>query len=177
MPRTLLACSLLLLALAGCACRNPHCHGGRLILEHACDATPETKKTPYAATYVLYHWRTPPKDGPAPPRWIAEEECKELYVRSLDRGDKIGFEKKDDKLFAVAGGEKIELEPGRYCWHISPATQLRGVRAVLHDAYEAFKDMVALIIGVPVGIVALILLLPFFILFFPFLVFIILCGL
>jgi hypothetical protein len=170
MPKPLFACTFLLLAgAAGCASNNPHCHGGQLVTEHKCDDKPDTTTVPYKATYALYQWRTPPADQPTPHTWIPEQETSEMFVRGLDKGDNIGFEK-DDKgqLFAVAGTEKIPLEPGRYCWHITEATEYHGLRRVVHEGCEMIEEMVATIVGVPVSIVVIILLLPVFILLLPF---------
>jgi hypothetical protein len=177
MPRKLLACALLLVPLAGCATSNPHFHGGHFISEHKCDDCSETSTAPYNATYVLYQWRTPPKDQPPPQTWIPDQEVGQLYVRGLQRGDKIGFEKGDkDELFAVAGTEKITLEPGRYCWHISQETEYRGLALAVHEACDTFKETVETIIALPLGIVLLVLLLPFFLVFLPFMFFFMLAS-
>jgi hypothetical protein len=173
MPRKFLPSTwLLLIALGGCAAPNPHTHGGQLVCEHKCDDKPEATTAPYKATYVLHQWRTPSPDQPTPHTWIAEEQVTELYIRGLEKGDALGFEK-DDKgqWFAVAGCEKIPLEPGRYCWHISQATEYRGFHLAVHEVCEAFKETVAMIIGLPAGIVLLVLLAPFFVLCLPFYLF------
>lgn len=172
MPRRWIACSILLLAFgSGCASHNPHCHGGHLVCEQKPDCAAETTTAPYKATYVLYQWRTPPQDQPVPHTWIAEQEVSEMYVRSLERGDNVGFEKdKDGQWFAVAGSEKIPLEPGRYCWHISEATEYRGVQLAVHEACETIKDTVENIVALPCGVVAAVLLIPFVIVLFPILI-------
>ena len=169
MPKKAFACKLLLLVLAaGCTNQNPHCHGGHFICEHRPQDTPGTSTAPYKATYVLYQWRLPPQDQPAPHTWMPDHEATELYVRGLDGGEKIGFEKGEkDQLFAVAGCEKILLEPGRYCWHISPETEYRGFQLALHEICETVKETVAAIIALPLGIVLLVLLAPFLVLFLP----------
>ena len=168
MPRKVLACSLLLVLVAGCATFNPHSHGGHFVCECKADDKPDTSPAPYKATYVLYYWRAPPKDQPPPQTWIADQEVVQLYVRGLDRGDNIGFEKNDKgELFAVAGLEKIALEPGRYCWHVSQDTEYRGLHLAVHELGESVRDTVDAIIALPMGIVLVILLIPFLVLFLP----------
>jgi hypothetical protein len=170
MPRKFLPCTLLLLiGLAGCAAHNPHTHGGQFLCEHKSDDKPETTTAPYKATYVLHQWRTPPPDQPTPHTWIAEQQVTELYVRGLEKGDALGFEK-DDKgqWFAVAGSEKIPLEPGRYCWHISQATEYRGFGLAVHEVCETVQETGAMIVALPLGIVFVVLLAPFFVICLPF---------
>jgi hypothetical protein len=170
MPRTLLGVCLLLLAGAGgCASSNPHSHGGHFVCEHKPDDKPETTTIPYKATYILYQWRTPPQDQPTPHTWIPEQEVGELFVRGLDKGDNLGFEKGDkDQWFAVAGSEKIPLEPGHYCWHISESTEYRGIQLVVHEMCDTVKETVTTIVALPFGIVLVVVALPFFVLCLPF---------
>jgi hypothetical protein len=159
----------LLLLTAGCASHNPHCHGGTFVCECRAADKAEATTAPYKATYVLYQWRNPPAGEPAPRTWIGEHEVAELYIRGLDAGDAIGFEKGDkDQLFAVCGGEKILLEPGRYCWHITQETQPSGFRQVVHEMCETTRDLVTTVLALPLGIVLLVLLVPLFILLLPF---------
>ena len=169
MPRKFLPFSLLILiTLGGCAASNPHTHGGQFICEHKCDDKPEATTAPYKATYVLHQWRTPPPDQPVPHTWVAEQQVTELYVRGLEKGDVLGFEK-DDKgqLFAVAGSEKIPLEPGRYCWHISQSTEFRGFALAIHEVCETVKEIVVTIVALPAGIILLDLAAPFFVICLP----------
>ena len=160
-----------LLMVAGCTSPNPHCHGGSFVCECRAGDKPEASTAPYKATYVLYQWRTPPPGEPAPRTWIGEHEVTELYIRGLDRGDAIGFEKGDkDQLFAICGCERIPLEPGRYCWHISLDTQPSGFRQAVHELCETCQEIVTTVLALPLGIVVLILLLPLFVLLLPFFV-------
>jgi hypothetical protein len=150
-----LACALALLALAGC-CTNPHFHSGELVTNLDPGDTPDVDRAPYKATYALYRWRKPP-EGTIPVKWIPEQEVDELYVRGLCRFDKIGFERDaDGKLFAVAGDEKIPLEDGRYCWHITPETEYRGMERILHETGENIVGLVSL----PFAIVGAVIVLP-----------------
>jgi hypothetical protein len=161
---------LLLAALlaAGCTTTNPHSHGGQIVCEHHPDDKPDTTTAPYKATYVLHQWKLPPQDQPPPHYWSAEHEVAELYLRTLEEGEKVGFEKGDKgELFAVAGNEKILLEPGRYCWHISPGTQRGAFRQALATTGEVLGDLIVGIVALPLGIVFLILLLPLLILCLP----------
>jgi hypothetical protein len=162
MPPRLLASALTLLALAGCA-SNPHSHGGQLVADIGPADKPDVDTAPYKATYVLYHWRKPP-EGTIPEKWIPEQEVEQLYLRGLDRYDKIGFER-DSKgqLFAVAGDEKIPLPDGRYCWHITQETEYRGLERILHETGEnivavvefPFAVAAAVVMAPVVGVAAL----------------------
>jgi hypothetical protein len=183
MVRSVLAGGLLgMVLLGGCAHQNLHPHGGRMIAEFKPGECPEVKKTPYQATYVLYHWPIPPCDPP-PHKWVPEHEVVEMFVRGLGKRQPIGFEKGcDGKVFAVAGEEKIELDLGRYCWHMHPNTEYTGLKWLVHETGERAVEIIAVpfglaatIIALPFGLAAMILFLPFFLLFFlffwPFLLF------
>jgi hypothetical protein len=155
MARNLLILSLIVcLLLQGCM-SNPHLHGGQMVAEcHGGDCPSETR-TPYKATYVLYQWQDPP-DGPPPKSWVAEQHVAEMYIRGLDRGEKIGFEKDaQGNLSALAGQEKIALPPGRYCWHISQETEYRGAACILHETGDNVCGIIALPFATAVGIVML----------------------
>jgi hypothetical protein len=143
------------LIVAGC-CHNPHDHGGEFVVEHVPGESPETTHTPYKANYALYQWAKPP-DGPPPQKWIPDHEVTELYVRGLSRWDDIGFEKgADGKLIAVCGSEKIPLEDGRYCWHITEGSEYRGGERILHEMGETVVTIALL----PFAAVACVILLP-----------------
>lgn len=143
------------LFLSGC-CHNPHDHGGEFVVEYQAGESAETTTAPYKATYALYQWSKPP-DGPPPQKWIPEHEVTELYVRGLCHWDKIGFEKGEHgNLVAVAGSEKIPLEDGHYCWHITPDTEYRGGERILHEAGEDVITVVTL----PFAVVGAALILP-----------------
>jgi hypothetical protein len=156
--RKLLAIALSVLLIGpGCA-NNPHGHSGKLIAEHTPGDCPEQTVTPYKAVYVLFRWNNPP-DGPPPRDWIPEKEVVELYTRGLARWQSIGFQKdKDGKLVAVAGEEKIPLEDGRYCWHISPDTEYHGAARLAHEAGEN----VLFVVTMPVAVVGFVCMLPIF---------------
>ncbi len=123
------------LFVTGC-CHNPHDHGGEFVAEYKCGDSPDTTTAPYKATYALYQWSKPP-DGPPPQKWVPDREVTELYVRGLSRWDKIGFEKGENgKIVAVAGTEKIPLDDGHYCWHITSDSEYRGGDRILHETGE-----------------------------------------
>lgn len=151
MPRSLIVCALVVAVLtAGCV-SNPHSHGGKFIAEHRPGETPETAETPYKAVYALYHWQEPPQDAP-PHTWLPDQQVAELFVRGLAREDKVGFEKgTNGELIAVAGNEKIPLEDGRYCWHITADSEYRGTQRLWHETGETARTVAA----VPVAIVML----------------------
>jgi hypothetical protein len=131
------------LFLTGC-CHNPHDHGGEFVTEYKPGDTPDTTTAPYKATYALYQWSKPP-DGPPPQTWVPEHEVTELYVRGLSRHDKIGFEKGDTgQIVAVAGSEKIPLDDGHYCWHITSETEYHGSDRILHETGENVLTVVEL---------------------------------
>ena len=158
MPRKLIVGLLMATLLAGGCAGNSHSHSGELIAEHTPDSTPEVTEVPYRATYALYQWAHPP-EGPPPRTWIPEHEVTELYVRGLSGSDKVGFEKGENgELRAVAGDEKIPLEPGHYCWHITPETEHRG----LERAAEVTGDTVCTVVALPFATVAYICALPIF---------------
>src|SRR5581483_4831397 len=121
---------------------------------------PDEESAPYKATYALYHWRKPP-EGEPPQTWVPEQEVEQLYLRGLSKGDKVGFERDDKgRLFAVAGEEKIPLPDGRYCWHITPETEYRGLERVLHETGENVKAIILLPFEVAGAAVGAALLLP-----------------
>lgn len=152
MTRSVLALGLVLFLVTGC-CDNHHCHGGKLVCEHAHKGKPSVDSAPYKATYALYGWRKPP-DGSHPEKWIADHEVDQLYVRGLERADKVGFERDSSgQLFAVAGEEKIPLPAGRYCWHVTQETEYRGLERVLHEAGENLLTVAMLPLTVPAFIV------------------------
>jgi hypothetical protein len=142
MRSRLLVCALTLLAPVGC-CSNPHCHGGRMVADLGPGDEPAVESAPYKATYALHHWRKPP-EGVVPEKWIADQEVEQLYLRGLSRRDKVGFERENGQLFAVAAEEKIPLPDGHYCWHITPETEYRGMERILHETGENIVDLVAL---------------------------------
>jgi hypothetical protein len=148
MSKTWIAPILLILALFNAGClSNPHAHGGKLINQYSPGETPTVSETPYRATYVLYQWQKPP-EGPPPHTWMAEHEVLELFVRGLGKAESLGFEKGEkDELMAVAGSEKIPLEPGRYCWHISTESEHRGLVRMA----EATGETVRCVVEVPVA--------------------------
>ena len=147
----------LALLTAGCA-TNLHGHGGKFIAEYQPGEHPCTTHTPYKAVYVLYQWRKPP-GGTPPHSWIPEQEVTELFLRGLGRWEKVGFEKgPNGELLAVAGGEKIPLEEGRYCWHITTATEYQGVQRVLNETGENVVAVAAM----PFGLAAFACMLPVF---------------
>jgi hypothetical protein len=142
---------------AGCA-SNPHGHGGRFIAEYQPGEHPCTTCTPYQAVYALYQWRKPPAETP-PHTWIPEQEVAELYVRGLGRWKPVGFEKgSNGELLAVAGDEKIPLEDGHYCWHITTASEDRGMQRILSDTGE---NVVA-VATAPFALAACVCMLPVF---------------
>jgi hypothetical protein len=136
MAKRAFACVLIFSTLISGCVSNSHLHGGKLVAEHQPGDAPDKCRTPYKATYVLYHWQEPPAGAP-PHTWIPEQQVEELFVRGLGRWETIGFEKDaDGKLLAVAGNEKIPLAEGRYCWHISTESEYRGVARVMNEASE-----------------------------------------
>jgi hypothetical protein len=128
---------------AGCASHR-HGHGGELVAEYRPGEEPPTTRTPYQATYALYQWHTPPTEPP-PHTWIPDQEVTELYVRGLDRWEDIGFKKEENAgLVAVAGKEKIALENGHYCWHITPQSEYHGAQRILHEAGDNVLTVITL---------------------------------
>jgi hypothetical protein len=155
---------------AGCAHRAPT-PDGRMIAEYQPGKDAIVCKTPYQATYVLRHMPTPPSDPP-PKEWIPEHEVVDVFIRGLGKRHSIGFEKSSDgTLCAVAGEEKLKLEPGRYCWHIHPHSQYTGLKWVLHETGERVVEVISL----PFGLAALVIVVPlvvgFYLVFWPIFIF------
>jgi hypothetical protein len=142
------------LVAAGCA-TNPHSHGGSLVVEHHPGDKEAVTSAPYKADYVLYRWPSPPP-GPPPHDWRPEREATEFYVRGLEGGTPVGFRADEHGIVAVAGQERIPLEEGRYCWHISSDTQYRGAQLVCHEV----ADDVVTVIAIPFATVGFICMLP-----------------
>lgn len=156
MPR-LAGLSMIIVAttLSGCV-HNSHSHGGHLISDYAPGDNAKTRKTPYRATYVLMHRPSPPTNPP-PHTWNPDQQVCELYVRTLKKREKIGFEKDSDgKLFAVAGEEKILLEDGKYCWHVSSQERFPMAKWMIAET----NDTVLGIVTLPFSLVALALVVP-----------------
>ncbi len=152
-----LVCAALL---TGCAQQATHTHGGRMVAEYCPGKEPEVSKTPYAATYVLYHWPKPPCDPP-PHKWVPEHEVAEMFVRGLGKHDPIGFEKgSDGKIVAVAGEEKITVDDGHYCWHIHPTTEYTGFKWFVQESGERVVEVVSLPFELVGGAIALVCFLP-----------------
>lgn len=142
MTRRLVACVFMVSVFAtGCA-SDPHYHGGQLVAEYGPDNPAAVTRTPYKADYALYRWPTPP-EGPPPHTWRPDRDAVELYVRGLKAWEPLGFEKGEGGLVAVAGSEKIKLEDGHYCWHITPDTELRGVRLLLYETAQGTMCVIA----------------------------------
>jgi hypothetical protein len=80
----------------------------------------------------------------------------------------VGFEKSSDgNLVAVAGEEKIPLEPGRYSWHIEPSSEYTGMKWFVHEAKDCTVEIVSLpfeaaaaAVAVPIAVGAFIIALP-----------------
>jgi len=130
--------------LTGCVSENRRLPG-KLIAEYSPDKKDASvSKTPYQAIYVLREWPTPPSDPP-PQRWVPEENVVDLFTRGLEGRQPVGFEKSSDgKLVAVAGEEKIPIEPGRYSWHIEPSSEYTGMKWFIHEAGERTVEVVSL---------------------------------
>ncbi len=148
---------ILALATGGCV-SNPHGHGGEFVVEYRPGDQPSTCQAPYKAVYVLYQWHTLP-GGPPPHTWIPEQEVSELFLRGLGRWEKVGFEKgSHGELLAVAGGEKISLAEGHYCWHITTASEYQGMQRILHETGENVVTVVSL----PFGLAACVCMMPIY---------------
>jgi hypothetical protein len=142
----------MVLLIAGCVHDKPKLPG-RLIANCVPGKDEELSKAPYQATYVLREWPAPPI--PPPSRWVPEENVVDLFTRGLDRRQPVGFEKSTDgQLFAVAGEEKIPLNPGRYSWHIEPSSEYTGARWFFHEAGERTVEIVSLPFELAAAIVA-----------------------
>src|SRR5262249_15562292 len=119
MRRQVIVVALILSFACGCA-HNPHGHSGELVAEYRPGKEPEVEHAPYKAAYALYQWPKPP-ESPPPHTWYPEHHAVEIFVRGLSKSDAVGFEKGEGgNIVAVAGDEKIVLEEGAYCWHITP---------------------------------------------------------
>src|SRR5882724_8820100 len=120
MLRKALGWILLVGLLGGCTPPDEHHHCGRKVAEFQPGQEPQTARTPYAATYALYHRPDPLNDPPAEES-AHDHEPSQVAMRDLGRRELIGFMRgTNGQLFAVAGEEKIPLPMGRYCWRIVP---------------------------------------------------------
>jgi hypothetical protein len=115
--------SLLTVLVGGCA-GAPQEHGGRLVAAYPPEGAPATAAAPYRADYALYR-----EDGQA------------LLWRGLAEKETVGFEKSaEGALTAVAGPDRVPLDDGRYCWRVTPETELRGAALVCHDTGNALAS-------------------------------------
>ena len=152
--------------LAGCTHDAAHSSGQLVARYSGTDA--EVSNAPYKATYVLRQSQAPPSDPP-PRTWIPEEHVVDLFVRGLSRQQAVGFEKTSDgKLLAIAGDEKIALEPGRYSWHIDPSTEYTGLKWFVHETGERTVEIISLPFDCAAVVVAVPFVLGFFLFTWPF---------
>lgn len=162
---------ILLAALAtttGCAHWNAPTPGGRFITDYKPGKDAELSHTPYQATYVLQHCPDPPSDPP-PREWIPEQQVVTLYVRGLGKWQSIGFEKTaDGELLAVAGEEKIKLEPGRYRWHMDPNTEYTGFKWLAHESGQRTVEILTLPFSIAAAVIVLTCIGVFFLVAWPF---------
>ncbi len=87
---------------------------------------------------------------------MPSEQVVDLFVRGLDKRQSVGFEKTaDGKLLAVAGYEKIALEPGRYAWHIHPSSEYTGLKWFVQETGERVVEVVCLPFELAVVVVAM----------------------
>ena len=93
----------------------------------------------------------------------------DLFVRGLSKRDSVGFEKTSDgKLLAVAGDEKLTLEPGRYSWNIDPRTEYTGFKWFVHETGERTVEIICLPFELAVAAVAVPFVFGAFLLCWPF---------
>ncbi|MCP3913979.1 MAG: hypothetical protein GY711_00305 [bacterium] len=109
----------LVLAVAlACGCRVSHPeHDGYWIRNYNPGERAEHRPAPYSGEYVLH--ARPPVDDPA---GDVPTERAEVFARTIEAGDAVGFELENEVLFAVTGDERTALDSSRYCWHIRPGT-------------------------------------------------------
>ncbi len=131
MPRSMplgVICAVVLLA--GCGGRDS---SQELVAECAPSKNAEMRKAPYEATYVLQQWHARPTRTGKP-----YEEALDMFQRGLTKNDSIGFEKASDGgIVAVAGDERVSLEPGHYTWNVA---QYTGLRWFVHETKECTTE-------------------------------------
>src|SRR5262249_45264106 len=104
-------------------------------------------QAPYAADYGLYRCEgagRPPGPGEPPLLW-----------RGLSEGEAVGFVNEGGGLGALAGPERIPLDEGRYCWRVTPETELRGAALARHEAGKALATAARVSCGTALGLLFL----------------------
>jgi hypothetical protein len=142
------------LFVAGC---NPHFY--ELVAEHKPGDGPYTTRLDYKSKYELCRNDDPKPALPLSQTSIPEGEDSvppefKSIERDLSAGDEIGFLMgENSKIFAIAGGERIPLDDGHYCWGDG---ELHGWKLILVDTYI----VVGWSVGVPLLIVSAAIILP-----------------
>jgi hypothetical protein len=149
MSRRLSAWLALLAASAGGCAGGPRDQAGRLVAEHPAGAAPARASAPYRADYALYR-----EDDGGPGRQA-------VLWRGLAEKEVVGFEQgADGELAALAGPDRIPLAGGRYCWRVTPESELHGADLARHETGKALAEAGRFTCSAALGVV----LLPFVVL-------------
>jgi hypothetical protein len=142
MARSPTSCLFLTAALARGCLGAPPCHNGKLVAEFRPGDRAGAVAVPYAADYAMFRWPAAAAGGHPEAATPGPPAGQPWAWRGLLPGDRVGFERGADRqLLAVAGPEKIPLPDGRYCWHITPETEYRGLGLVRLEAGEVLRAL------------------------------------
>jgi hypothetical protein len=138
-----LAVRLILLSglLVGCA-GQPRDAAGLRVVEYHPGGPIDRASAPYAANFALYADAAP--DQPA---------GQAMLWRGLSENEPLGFARTaEGALEAVAGPDHVPLTEGRYCWHLTPETELHGAALARHDTANVMAGVARLYGGVVLAV-------------------------
>jgi hypothetical protein len=151
MLRRVISLSLIMaIVQTGCASVHRHGHGGKLVAAIDSDRTGRrmTYTAEYDADVALHRW------GDAGSRRDRALRATVVDVVPVKRGETVGFEwRPPEQYIAYAGDRRIELQPGRYCWHVTVDTERSTGKHFWREAGEVGEATAqTVLIGVAIGV-------------------------
>jgi hypothetical protein len=116
---------------------------------------PTIAKAPDSEVFVLWRWTPtqPPTNGKPPaPHRVARQFPVEVVEAFAERGEAVGFYRRDGRLLAIAGGVERPVDEAHYVWRVQPGTSARNQG---QNQDNAFVDGVAVVFEVALVVVLL----------------------